>query len=105
MSVNTAFSAKQGANQNLSATTTSQTANVGKGQNQLRVTCKTGGGDLFIRHYSSTSIDPPPVATTADYCIVAGQSSVFTKPQGHDVIAFITDTGTAAFKVIPGEGI
>ena len=106
MSVNTAFSPMQGANQNLTATTTSQSiTGFGRGANQLRVTNKSGGGDLFIYSYSSMNASATRAATTSDYCVVSGQTSTFTKGLNHDAVAYITDTGTAAFKIIPGEGM
>lgn len=106
MSVTTAFMPMQGQNQNLTATATSATATIPQGSNQLRITVKAGGGDLYIYNYSSTNASAVRPATTADYCVVAGQSSVITKSARHDTIAFITDTGaTAAFKIIPGEGM
>lgn len=106
MSVNTAFSPTQGQNRNLTATTTSQVeTGFGRGANQLRVTAKAGGGDLFIYSYSASNASAVRAATTADYCVVAGQSSTFTKGANHDSIAYITDAGTCAFKVIPGEGM
>lgn len=106
MSVTTAFMPMQGQNQNLTASGTSQTATIGWGANQLRITVKAGGGDLCIYNYSSGNASAVRPATTADYCVVAGQSSVISKSMRHDTIAFVTDTGaTAAFKVIPGEGM
>lgn len=105
MSVNTAFSPMQGANQNLTALPTSSTATIGWGANQLRITVKAGGGDLYIYNYSSGNNSAVRAATTADYCVVAGQSSVITKAARHDTIAFMTDGTSAAFKVIPGEGM
>lgn len=107
MSVNTPFAPAQGTNQNLTATTTSQIADIPRnGCNQLRVTVKAGGGDLFLYSYSSTTdannIRP---ATTADFCIVAGQSTTFTRAIRHDKVAYIADTGTAAFKMITGDGV
>lgn len=107
MSVNTAFSPAQGQNRNLSATDVSQAlTGFGKGANQVRVTVKAGGGDLYIYSYATGTPSSVRAATTADYCVVAGQSSTFTKGAGNDAIAYITDaTLTAAFKIIPGEGM
>jgi hypothetical protein len=103
MSVPTAFQPSQGQNQNLSATTTSQVAITMKGTNQLRITVKAGAGDLFIYTYSSTGSNAR-AATLADFCIVAGQSTTFTRYQSHDAVAYISDS-TAVFKLIPGEGM
>lgn len=106
MSVRNAFMPVQGANQNLTASPTSQTATVGFMSNQLRITVKAGGGDLYVYNYASGNASAVRAATTADYCIVAGQSSIITKSMRHDTIAFVTDAGaTAVFKVIPGEGV
>lgn len=104
MSVNTAFQPSQGQNQNLSATTTSAIATVMRGTNQLRITVKAGAGDLFIYTYSSTNASAVRAATQNDFCIVAGQSSTFTRQQTHDSVAYISDS-TAVFKLIPGEGM
>jgi hypothetical protein len=103
MSVQTAFQPSQGQNQNLSASTASQIALTIKGTNQLRITVKAGAGDLYVYTYSSTG-SSARAATTADFCIVAGQSTTFTRNQSHDAIAYISDS-TAAFKLIPGEGM
>lgn len=103
MSVNTAFQPSQGKNQNLSATTTSQIALTEKGTNQLRITVKAGAGDLFVYTYNSAGTNVR-AATTADFCIVAGQSTTFTRAQSHDAVAYISDS-TAVFKLIPGEGM
>lgn len=106
MSVTTAFMPMQGQNQNLTASATSATATVGWNANQLRFTVKAGGGDLYVYTYFSGNTSSVRVATTADYCIVAGQSSIITKNPRHDTVAYVTDTGaTAVFKVIPGEGM
>lgn len=105
MSVTTAFMPMQGQNQNLTALPASATATIGWGANQLRITVKAGGGDVFVYSYRSTNSSSVRPATTADYCVVAGQSSVITKASAHDTIAFITDGTSAAFKVIPGEGM
>lgn len=105
MTVRQAFAPKRGANQNLTATTTSQIATVGTGEKSLRIVNKAGGGDLFIYTYRATSSSDVRPASTADYCVVAGQSSVITKYEFHDTVAYITDTGTAVFKLQPGEGM
>lgn len=104
MSVNTAFQPAQGQNQNLSATTTSQIATVAKGSNQLRITVKAGAGDLFVYTYSSANTSATRAATQSDFCIVAGQSTTFTRAQSHDAVAYVSDS-TAVFKLIPGEGV
>jgi Fe-S cluster assembly iron-binding protein IscA len=107
MSVNTAFQPAQGTNQNLTATTTSAIADLPRnGCNQIRITVKAGGGDGYFYSYSSTT-DAANIraATTADFCIVAGQSTTFTRAIRHDKLAYITDTGTAAFKLITGDGV
>jgi len=107
MSVNTAFQPAQGTNQNLAASTTSAIADLPRnGCNQIRITVKAGGGDLFVYSYSSSTdamnIRP---ATQADFCIVAGQSTTFTRAIRHDKLAYITDAGTANFKLITGDGV
>lgn len=104
MSVNTAFQPAQGQNQNLTAGATSAVATVIKQTNQLRITCKAGGGDLFVYTYSSTNTSAVRAATLNDFCIVAGQCTTFTRALTHDSVAYISD-GTANFKLIPGEGI
>ena len=107
MSVNTAFQPAQGTNQNLTASTTSQIAALPRnGCNQVRITVKAGGGDGYFYTYSSTTdAANQRAATVNDFCIVAGQSSTFTRAIRHDMLAYITDTGTAAFKVITGDGM
>lgn len=106
MSVNTAFQPAQGTNQNLSAAVTSAIATIPRnGCNQLRITVKAGGGDLFVYTYSSTDTTGARAANLNDFCIVAGQSTTFTRAIRHDMVAYITDTGTANFKMITGDGM
>jgi hypothetical protein len=98
------FSPKQGANQNLNATTTSQIADVGRGEKQLRITVKAGGGDVYIYHYNSQNTMATRAATAADFVVYAGMSSTITKVEAHDRVAYL-GTAAASFSLIPGEGM
>lgn len=98
------FSPRQGGNQNVTATTASQIVSIGRGEKQVRITCAAGGGNVHVYHYSAANASMVRQATTADFCVMAGQSSVISKSDGHDTIAIVADTGTASVKIIPGEG-
>jgi hypothetical protein len=98
------FAPKQGGNVNVSVTTTSQAVTIGMGQKQLRILNK-GAGDVYVYHYSSSSLASANVraATTSDYRVASGQSSIITKAQGHDTVAIIGDAA-ATVSLCPGDG-
>lgn len=96
------FSPKQGANQNIAVTTASQIVTIGKGEKQLRIINK-GAGDAYVYHYNAANSSAVRVASTADYRVAAGQTSIITKPESHDTLAVVGDAAcTVSF--VPGEG-
>jgi len=96
------FGPAYGSGKNLTATTTSQNVTIKPGNKQLRIGNK-GTSDVWIRAYSSVNA-PGTVATTADFWCLAGLVSTLTIDETYDTVAYITDTGTAAFKLMTGEG-
>ena len=99
MSATQPFDPAYGTTQNLTATGTSASATI-----DARKTCKqvrilnTGANICYVRISTGAT-----TATTADYPVAAGQCSVITKFQEHDVMAYISAAGTT-ISVTLGEG-
>lgn len=96
------FNPAFGTNQVLTANSGSQIANVNANDDQVRIV-NSGASKAYVRFYSSLTV-PAPVATTADACVAAGQTSTFTKGQVHDRVAYISASGTT-LDLMTGNGV
>lgn len=104
MTVKQPFAPRRGGNKNITATTTSQVVTIGAGESNLRIVCGTGGGNVHVYTYNSANTTSVRNADTTDFPVMAGMASVITKSIDHDTVAIVADTGTAAAKLMPGEG-
>jgi len=105
MTVQSAFQPTRGANQKVTATTTSQTIGIGKGNKSLRI-INAGTVVGYFRTYQA-GVDAA-AATNADTPIAvsgaAGSVLVIEKPEAHDTVAYISDSATTVMHFQPGEG-
>lgn len=105
MTVSSAFQPRKGANQKVTATTSSQIIGIGAGTKSLRV-ANAGAQVGYFRTYkasegaeSATSSDTPVLPASA-----ASSTLVIEKPQDHDTVAYIADSATTVLHFQPGEG-
>lgn len=105
MTVQSAFQPKRGANQKVTATTTSQLITIGKGNKTIRALNAGAVVAYFVTYKAS---DETRVCTANDTPIgPAGAASSVTfieKPEDHDTLAYIADSTTAVVHFQPGEG-
>jgi hypothetical protein len=105
MSANTPFKPKRGANNKVTATTTSQTITVGAGERSVRIINAGTIVGYFVCYKAS---DGARVATSADTPIAvagaAGSVLVIEKSLDDDTIAFIADSTTTIMHFQVGEG-
>jgi hypothetical protein len=105
MSANTPFKPKRGANNKVTATTTSQTITVGAGERSVRVINAGTIVGYFVCYKAS---DGARVATSADTPIAvagaAGSVLIIEKSLDDDKIAFIADSTTTIMHFQVGEG-
>lgn len=105
MTIASAFQPRKGANQKLTANITAAAATIGGGNRSLRF-LNTGANVIFVRTYRAA--DGAETATNADTPIgPAGNPSavlVIQKPQEHDTISYLAETGATVFHCTPGEG-
>ncbi|MGI4938813.1 MAG: hypothetical protein ACRYF5_19010, partial [Janthinobacterium lividum] len=78
-----------------------QTVGIDKTNNQARI-LNTGGGLVHVHCFNGTS-QPGTVATTGDFPVPGGLSSVITKSHGHDQMTLLSSAGTTVH-VCTGEG-
>lgn len=89
-----------GTNQVLTAAAASASAAIDKNDEQVRIT-NTGANKAYVRTYNSAG--GTQSATTADFCVNAGQTATITKGVDHNAIAYISAAGSS-LEVITGEG-
>ena len=105
MTIASAFQPKRGANQKVTATTTSQIITIGAGNKTIRALNVGAIVAYFVTYKAS---DETRVATVGDTPIgPAGAASSVTfieKPMDHDTLAYIADSVTTIVNFQPGEG-
>jgi hypothetical protein len=105
MTIASAFQPKRGANQKVTATTTSQIITIGAGNKTIRALNVGAIVAYFVTYKAS---DETRVATVSDTPIgPAGAASSVTfieKPMDHDTLAYIADSTTTIVNFQPGEG-
>lgn len=105
MSTYTPFMPKKGGNQKVSATTTSALITIGKGNKSLRV-INAGANVTFFRTYRAA--DGAEACTAADTPVAvsgaAGSVLVIEKPEDHDTVSYLAETGATVMHFTPGEG-
>lgn len=105
MSVQSPFMPKQGANQKVTATTTSSVVTIGAGQKSLRA---MNAGSVVVYFRTFRASDGTPSATNADTALSTGGGAasviVIQKPEWHDSVAVVADSTTSIVHFQPGEG-
>lgn len=105
MSVQSAFQPKKGANQKITASTTAADVAIGEGSKSMRFV-NVGANVIFVRTYKSS--DGTETATNADTPLgptpAAGCVLIIEKPQDHDRMSYLAETGSTIFHAQPGEG-
>ena len=85
------------------ASVTATSGNTEKGYNSRSI-CLTNFGSNTA--YVRTGVGSGTTATTADYPVLPQAQVTISKPNDHDYVAYVCDTGeTASLHVIPGEGM
>ncbi len=100
MSAKQPFSPHYGSNQVLTAGAAALIADIDASNMQVRIV-NTGSNIAYIRMYSSRAA--AAVASTVDFAIPAGMSSVITKSLEQDRISYISALGTT-LQLMTGEG-
>lgn len=105
MSISTAFQPKRGANQKVTATTTSQLITIGAGERSLRVLNAGAVVGYFVTYRAS---DGAKTCTAAETPVgpagAASSTVVIEKPFEHDTVAYLADSTTTVMHFQPGEG-
>ena len=105
MSVESPFQPRRGANQKVTATTTSQTITAGYGSKSLRVLNSGAQVGYFVTYKAS---DETRVCTNAETPVgpagAASSTVTIEKPQDHDTVAYLSDSATTVMHFQPGEG-
>ena len=94
------FCPHYGSNQILTAGAAALIADIDASNGQVRFV-NTGANIAYVRTYSSRAA--AAVASTADFPIAAGMSSVITKSLEHDKLSYISAAGTT-LQMMTGEG-
>ena len=105
MSITSPFQPRKGANQKVTASTTSAVITIGAGSKSVRA-MNAGGQVVYFRTFRAA--DGVEVATSADTPVAtsgaAGSVLIIEKPQDHDSIAYVADSATPTINFQPGEG-
>ena len=105
MTIASAFQPKRGANQKVTASTTSATVTIGAGQKSLRV---LNAGTVVGYFATYRASDGAYTATVADVPVGPATSAtsgiVVEKPEWHDTVAYVADSATTVMHFQPGEG-
>lgn len=107
MTVASAFQPSRGRNQKVTAGTTSASVVIGQGEKSLRV-ANASTVVVYFRTFNAAR-DGAVTATSADTPVLpasaASSTLVVEKPQDHDSVAYIADSGTGnTVHFQPGEG-
>lgn len=107
MSTYTPFQPRRGGNRRVTnADTTSRAVSIGAGEKSLRV---ANASAVVIYFATYRAADGPYTASNADTPVLpasaASSTLVIEKPQDHDTVAYIADSGTSnVCHFQPGEG-
>jgi hypothetical protein len=105
MSVQSPFQPKRGANQKVTASTSSATITIGKGNKSLRVLNSGAVVGYFVTY---DSVNETRTASNADTPVgpagAASSTVIIEKPEAHDTVAYIADSTTTVMHFQPGEG-
>jgi streptogramin lyase len=105
MTIESPFQPRRGANQKVTATTTSQTITIGAGSKSIRALNAGAVVGYFVTYKAS---DETRTCTAADTPVgpagAASSTMVIEKPQDHDTVAYLADSTTAVMHFQPGEG-
>lgn len=105
MTVASAFQPKKGANQKVTANVGAAAITVGLGNKSLRV-INAGANVTFFRTYRAS--DGAETCTAGDTPVAvsgaAGSVLVIEKPQDHDSVSYLAETGATVMHFQPGEG-
>ena len=105
MSAESPFQPRRGANQKVTATTSSQTITIGKGNHAIRVVNQGAVLGYFVTFNSAD--EPNKACTNAETPVAvsggAGSALVIEKPLDHDSISFLADSSTTVMHFQPGE--
>lgn len=105
MSAESPFQPACGKNQKVTASTTSATITIGKGNHAIRVVNQGSVLGYFVTFNSSE--EPGKSCTTAETPVAvsggAGSVVVIEKPFDHDSIAYLADSTTTVLHFQPGE--
>lgn len=105
MTVASPFKPMRGANQKVTATTSSQIMTIGKGNRSIRI-INAGAVIGYFRTFQTG--DAVTTATAGDTPVAvsgaAGSVLVIEKQPEHDQLAYIADSTTTVMHFQPGEG-
>lgn len=105
MTIASAFQPKKGANQKVTANTVAAAITIGVGNKSIRV-INAGANVTYFRTYRAA--DGAETATNADTPVAvsgaAGSVLVIEKPQDHDSVSYLAETGATVMHFQPGEG-
>lgn len=107
MTVAAPFKPMRGANQKVTASTTSATITCGKGNRSLRI-INAGSQVAYFRTYQSSPSDGASTTATAGDTPIAvsgaaGSVLIIEKQPEHDLLAYIADSATTVMHFQPGE--
>lgn len=105
MTIASPFQPKRGANQKVTASTTSTAITIGAGNKSLRVLNAGAVVGYFVTYKAS---DETRTCTAADTPVgpagAASSTMTIEKPQDHDTLAYLADSTTTVMHFQPGEG-
>lgn len=105
MATGTPFMPKRGGNNKVTASTTSATVTIGKGEMSLRV---LNAGSVVGYFVTYDAAKETRTATSADTPIgpagAASSTVTVQKPREHDTVAYVSDSATTVLHFQPGEG-
>lgn len=105
MSAEGPFRPKRGANQKVTASTTSAAITIGEGSKSVRVLNSGTVVGYFCTYKAS---DGARTCTAAETPVgpagAASSTLVIEKPQDHDTISYLADSTTTVMHFQPGEG-
>ena len=105
MSTGTPFMAARSANQKVTATTTSQTITIGRGNKSLRVLNSGAVVGYFVTYEAAKgAITCTNAETPVGPAGAASSTVVVEKQPEHDTVAYLSDSSTTVMHFQPGEG-
>ena len=105
MTIASAFQPKRGANQKVTATTTSQVITIGIGNKTIRALNTGAVVAYFVTYKAADETRPASINDTPIGPAGAASSVTFIeKPMDHDMLSYIADSATTIVNFQPGEG-